>query len=102
VRLDVMETEAEKSKRENPGGEKVLSDLGGLKSGLPFYAVLDENGKKLADANALPGGKNIGYPATPEEIAAFEEILKKAAPQMPATDRDRIVAHLKKVTPRRG
>ena len=46
----------------------LLASLGGKEAGLPFYAVLDANGKKLADANAMPGGKNIGYPGTPAEI----------------------------------
>jgi len=55
VHVDVMERGEEKDKSENEGGVKLMTDLGGEKSGLPFYAVLDASGKKLADSNALPG-----------------------------------------------
>ena len=54
VHLTVQEN-GEKKALENPGGDRVLADLGGAKSGLPFYAFLDATGKKLADANAMPG-----------------------------------------------
>src|SRR5512143_3144607 len=37
VRLDVLER-GEKKALENPGGEEFLKELGGEKSGLPFYA----------------------------------------------------------------
>ena len=97
VKLDVMERGEKKQTLENPGGKDVMDSMGGEKSGLPFFAILDEKGKKLADSNALPGGKNIGYPAAPEEIAAFEEILKKAAKRMKEEDRHRLIEHLKKV-----
>ena len=90
----------EKKSLENPGGGKKLEELGGAKSGLPFYAFLDAKGKKLADANALPGGKNIGYPATPEEIAAFEKLMKETAPRMTEADRTKLVDYLKKAAPK--
>ena len=95
TKLDVMENGEKKAALENPGGDKVMSDLGGAKSGLPFFAILDAQGKKLADSNALPGGKNIGHPAAPEEVDAFETILKRTAPKMPAAQRDKLVAHLR-------
>ncbi len=99
VHLTVMESE-EKKALENSGSDKVLADLGGARAGLPFYAVLDADGKKLGDANGLPGGKNIGYPATPEEIAAFEALLKKTAPRMAEGDRGKLIEHLRKTAPR--
>src|SRR5258706_16041878 len=99
VKLDVMESGDKKNTLENPGGAQIMTDLGGEKAGLPFYAIVDENGKKLADANAMPGNQNIGYPATPEEITAFEGILKKGAPKMKAADRNGLIAYLKKVAP---
>ncbi len=98
VRLDVMENGSKKS-LENPGGGKVLADLGGEKSGLPFFAFLDAKGKKMADANALPGGQNIGCPAKPEEIAAFEKLLKQTAPRLSDSDRTVVADHLKKASP---
>ena len=97
VKLDVKESGDKKNTLENPGGMQIMTDLGGEKSGLPFYAIVDENGKKLADANAMPGNKNIGYPNEPEEIVAFEGILKKGAPKMKPADREGLVAYLKRV-----
>ena len=99
VKLDVMESGDKKNTLENPGGAQIMAELGGEKSGLPFYAIVDENGKKVADANAMPRDQNIGYPATSEEIAAFEGILKKGAPKMKASDRAGLIAYLKKVAP---
>lgn len=99
VKLDVMENK-EKKELENPGGGYVLKDLGGAESGLPFYAWLDAKGRKIADSNVMPGKvKNIGYPGAPEEIEAFEALLKKTAPRMKSSDRDRLIAHLRKVNP---
>ena len=98
VRLDVMER-GEKKSLENDGADKLMKELGGAESGLPFFAILDAKGKKLADANALPGGKNIGYPSAPEEIVAFEEILKRTAPKLSSAERGRLITHLQKTAP---
>jgi hypothetical protein len=92
-----MESADKKDKLENPGGKEVMTDLGGEKSGLPFFAFLDEKGKKLANSNALPGEKNIGYPASPEEIDVFEGLLKKTAPKMKSGDRTKLIEHLREV-----
>ena len=100
VVLDVMES-GERKALENPGGVKVLADLGGEKAGLPFYAAVDPTGKKLADANLMPPkNSNIGYPATPEEIIAFEKFLKSAAPKMKPESQAKLIEHLKKNAPK--
>ncbi len=77
-----------------------MTQWGGEKSGLPFYAFLDKTGKKIADSNAMPGGGNIGYPATPEEIQAFSTLLEKTAKRMSRKHRDEITAYLAKNAPR--
>jgi thiol:disulfide interchange protein len=92
--LDVLERGDKIQTAENPGGKEILADLGGEKSGLPFYAVLDAAGKKLADSNVMPGNNNIGFPGSPEEIAAFEKILKQTAPRMTAEQRAVVTKHL--------
>jgi thioredoxin-related protein len=95
VTLDVMER-GEKEALENPGAEKFLAELGGEKSGLPYYAFLDAKGKKLADSNVLPPkNSNIGYPAAPEEIAAFTGLLKKTAHAITAAEVDKLTDWLK-------
>lgn len=98
VTLDVMEN-GEKKALENPGGGKLMSDLGGEKSGLPFYAFLDAKGKKLADSNVMPKNMNIGYPGAPEEITAFEKLLKDTAPRLSEKQRGTLIEYLRKNAP---
>jgi uncharacterized protein YyaL (SSP411 family) len=45
--------------------------------GIPWFVILDPRGEKLATSDALDGpNKNIGYPATAKEIAAFMGIIE--------------------------
>jgi hypothetical protein len=99
VDLTVKESEQKKA-LENPGAEKLLDELGGAQAGLPFYAFLDQSGKKIADSLAMPGGGNIGHPATAEEIKAFEKLLERTAPRMTDAERARITDYLTKSTSR--
>jgi len=48
-------------------------------SGIPWFAFVDSEGEVVADSFALPDGGNLGFPYTDEEIAAFGEMLEKAA-----------------------
>ena len=88
---------------ENPGGAALLANLGGGSSGLPFYAFIDAKGKKLMDSNRVPqaGGpmQNIGYPAAPAEIAAFDDLLQKTAPHMNVAARKSFIAYLTQNAP---
>jgi hypothetical protein len=97
-----MENGEKKQTAENPGGQKLMADLGGAKSGLPFYAVLDSTGKKLANSNMAPGGKNIGYPATRDEIASFVKLLKSTAPRLSAAQLDALEKDLTTRSPERN
>ena len=99
VHLDVMENGTKKS-LENPGGDALLKRLGGEKAGLPFYAVLNTSGVKQGDSLRMPENQNIGYPGSPEEIAAFVGLLKSTAPRMTEADRDTITAHLTRNAPK--
>jgi len=99
VHLDVQE-HGEKKSLENPGADTLLTDLGGAKAGLPFYAVLDPTGKKQSDSLQMPGSQNIGYPAAPEEITAFLNILKTTAPRMTEAERKQIADHLTRNAPK--
>lgn len=100
VHLNVLEPDDKKSKLEKPGAAAFLKECGGAGQGLPFYVVLDPGFKKIADSNGMPGNKNIGYPATPEEIVAFEAFLKKTASRLSADELATLVEHLKKVAPK--
>lgn len=94
----------------NPGGMALLSRIGTeFVDGIPYYVFLDEKGNVAArsqadekkeenakpEADATADGakkpkpikkraadapKNIGYPSSNEEIAAFEALLRQAKP----------------------
>lgn len=97
--LDVLESK-DKKDLENAGGDMIMKDLGGEKSGLPFYAFLDTKGTKIADSNVMPKNQNIGYPGSKEEIAAFAGLLQKTAKKMTDKEREHIVAYLEKNAPK--
>ena len=105
VSLDVSEN-GEKKALENPGAVKVMADLGGGLSGLPFYAFVSSKGKQLGNSNAVPSPsgilQNIGYPSAPQEIAAFDELLKKTAPKMDVKARESLIAYLTESSPQRN
>lgn len=85
VHLTVLESN-DKKNLENPGAPEMYTRYSGGKSGIPFFLIFDKKGKLLADSfMRKPGddpekpGQNIGCPASPEEIAAFVEVLKKTS-----------------------
>ena len=85
VHLTVEESEKNKS-QENPGAEILKAKYHGEKAGLPFWLILDKQGKLLGDSYIrakgtsldVPGD-NIGCPAEESEVAAFVELLKKSS-----------------------
>ncbi len=78
AKLVVQENDKNKA-LENPGADAWLKRLGGP-AGLPYSAFLDAQGALIV--NSKHNGENIGYPAQPEEIDWFVQMMKKAAPKM--------------------
>jgi len=75
TQLTVQESPKNKS-LENPGADAILESYKGTKAGLPFWVILDANGKVLADSfNAA--GENLGCPSSADEVAEFKTKLKK-------------------------
>lgn len=91
VKLVVQESPKNKA-LENPGAEALLQQFGGP-SGLPYFAFLNEQGELLV--NSKRNGENIGYPALPEEIDYFLQMMKKAAPKISQSDLEAIGGALK-------
>jgi len=85
---------------ENPGSDVLKRAMGGAASGLPFFVVLDADGRKIADSNMMPGGSNVGHPDTPEEVAAFDQFLVRTALRMTPDERARIRAYLDRIAGR--
>lgn len=61
------------------------SQLASEKSGIPWFAVLDNNGKEIVNSSILDG-KNMGFPASNEEISAFSTFLLKSRKNMTDSD----------------
>ena len=91
VRVDVLEN-GDKKSLENPGGDVLMNSLGGENAGLPYMAMLNSQGKKLADSGE--GRNNIGYPSAPKEIEHFMEMLKASAPKLTVVDTAAIKGYL--------
>lgn len=89
----VVQESKEKKMLENPGGAELMRSWGGT-GGIPFYVFLDRTGSVLSDANGMPNGGNIGYPANPVEVKAFAGVLARGVPKMPADIQAKILAYI--------
>ncbi|HSU29114.1 MAG TPA: thioredoxin family protein [Chitinophagaceae bacterium] len=81
--LVVDETDAKKNE-ENPGANELRLKYHGDGAGIPFWLMLDKNGKLLADSKLRPAGasmdepgENVGCPAAEDEVNYFIGLLKK-------------------------
>ena len=92
VMLVVLESK-DKKMLENPGGAELMKGWGGT-GGIPFYVFLDHTGAVLSDANNMPNGGNIGYPANPAEVKAFAGVLARGVPKMPTDVQAKILAYI--------
>ncbi|MEI9956894.1 MAG: thioredoxin family protein [Ferruginibacter sp.] len=86
IHLTVEESK-ENKKLENPGADAVKIKYHGDKAGLPFWVILDKDGKLLGDSfmrkegvSMDEAGDNIGCPASDDEVSAFVVLLKRTSP----------------------
>lgn len=98
--LDVLERNEKIALFENPGGKEFMAKLGGEKSGLPFYAFLDSEGKMISNSNVMDKESNIGYPGSAEEIEAFGKLLKSSANKLSEEQFATIIEYLKANAPK--
>lgn len=69
------------------GAEEVMGEIrDGAKGGIPWIAILDSDGKKLATSNSLESGDNIGYPSAPEARKHFSHMLNSTRQRMSEAD----------------
>jgi len=66
------------------GGAETLTHYRGKSTGIPWFAILDQQGKALADSNADSG--NIVFPSSGPEIAHFSGMLRKACANLSTDD----------------
>ncbi len=82
----VVDEKKEKQHLENKGADLVRKKYHGEQAGLPFWIIMDKNGKLLGDSfirkegqSANSAGENMGCPANENEVAAFVALLKKTS-----------------------
>lgn len=79
VIAQLVAKESAKNKHlENPGSNELMAAQGGEKAGLPFWVILDQDGKVIEDSFDSKGS-NLGCPASPEEVTEFISKLKKTS-----------------------
>jgi len=69
------------------GAEEVMAEIrDDAERSIPWFAILDASGKKLATSNALESGANIGYPSGESGKAHFAHMLNTTRQRL--TDAD--------------
>lgn len=76
------------------GGKALAMKLRGEQGGIPWMVILDDKGKHLTTSDGPKG--NVGYPAQPQEIAHFMEMLKETKQRITAEELQAVEATLKK------
>jgi len=81
--LDVDEYKEDKKALQNPGANELRTKYHGDSVGIPFWFILDKDGKLLADskirsdgADFDAAGDNVGCPSEEKEVVYFIKILK--------------------------
>lgn len=73
-----------------PGAVEFENSIGGKDAGWPWIVILDPGGKPIVDSYRpnpkSKTGDNIGYPALPEEVDWFVEMLHRGAPSISRQD----------------
>jgi hypothetical protein len=84
--LRAREKDADQRSLQLAGADDVFRSFVSESAGLPYMAVLDEKAGKITDS-MMSNGDNFGFPVTPQELVAFDEMLKVGAPGMTTADR---------------
>src|SRR5665213_2898656 len=67
---------------ENPGAKELLTKYHGDAQGIPYWFIIDPNGKFLADSRVHGEdgkiiGNSVGCPAKPDEVAYFMKVIRR-------------------------
>jgi len=85
----VVQESRSKKNLENPGGNELLKTYKGDQAGLPFWVILDKNGKRVTDS--FSQGQNLGGPSEPWEVRVFIRKLRKVVPELTKEDKKAIL-----------
>lgn len=74
------------------GGQALLDRLrGGGQGGIPWFVILEPDGKAVVDADDVLGG-NLGCPHTEEEVEAWGATLRRARLRITDDEIARVIA----------
>ncbi len=80
--LTIFESK-DKKELENPGAEDLYNKYASKECGIPFFLVIDADGKVAADSRIkkdgiapTSSGDNTGFPSTSAEVAYFMRLLQ--------------------------
>jgi hypothetical protein len=82
-----VDEQNDKAKLNTPGGDDLREQLKAKDAGIPFFVFLQDDGTVVANAFMHDGKDNMGCPATPEEVTAFDILIVKVVPQLTASER---------------
>ena len=73
----------DKKDLENPGANEMRTAWHGDNQGIPYWVIMDKNGKVLADSRLVSAdgktGNSVGCPAQPDEVDYFLTVLSKTS-----------------------
>jgi thiol-disulfide isomerase/thioredoxin len=80
---------------DTPGADELIDSLHDKDTGVPLIVMLSSDGRPIVDSVRPVYGPrnnhaNIGYPDSPIGIAWFLEMLRRSAPSLTSSERDRI------------
>lgn len=78
------------------GAIEIMQGLrGNAGGGVPWFVILDSDGKPLLTSNAADGN-NMGFPSTPADFIHFRQMLKQTSIRMTDGDIDQMIEELSK------
>ena len=78
------------------GAQELMAELReGAYGGIPWFAILDADGKKLATSNELKSQNNIGFPTEPGDLVHFEHMLKSTQQRLTDEEISELISSLK-------
>jgi hypothetical protein len=75
------------------GAKEIMAEIrDGAEGGIPWFAIMDADGKKLATSNSPESGSNIGYPSEASGRVHFAHMLNATRQRMSEADVQSIIA----------
>jgi thiol-disulfide isomerase/thioredoxin len=76
------------------GGKDIQAKYPGAKdAGIPWFVMLDSQGKEIVDSNGPKG--NVGFPGKPDELEHFQKMLKQSAQHISDAEIQTLIDSLK-------